>query len=118
MKSIRKQTSFFLVTVWVLAGLLFLGIPRLAAQQTGPPSSGGANNNFNPPPCDYNNTFYQDNGLDPTQLVGRFGSARQTGPPAFLPGQVNWVADSNCDVFDPNRKKTRKVIKKKKYTKI
>jgi hypothetical protein len=106
MKSTVKQASLF-VTALALLGLLFLGMPRLAAQQTGPPILGGANNNFNPPPCDYTDQFYQDNGLDPTQLVGRFGSARQTGPPAILPGQVNWVADTNCSINDPNRRNFR-----------
>lgn len=61
---------------------------------------------FNPPPCDYSDTFYEDNGLDPSQVVGRFGTARLTGPPA-TGSQVNWVADSNCSVFDPNRRNVR-----------
>jgi hypothetical protein len=62
--------------------------------------------NFNPPPCDYNDTFYRDNGLDPNQVVGRFGTARRTGPPA-TGNQVNWVPDSNCSLKDPDRRNFR-----------
>jgi hypothetical protein len=101
MKSIREHAQFS-ITVLSLVGLLFLAIPNLAAQSTN--NRGSAN--FNPPPCDYNDTFYEDNGIDPTQLVGRFGSARQTGPPA-TGTQVNWVADTNCSVNDPNRRNFR-----------
>jgi hypothetical protein len=105
MKSIRKHASFY-VTVLALVGLLFLAVPKLAAQQDAPPAIGDADDNFNPPPCDFSDTFYQDNGLDPTQLVGRFGSARQTGPPA-TGNQKNWVADSNCATKDPIRRNFR-----------
>lgn len=106
MKNIRRQLSLF-VTVLALGGLLFLAVPRMVAQQDGPPFLGDADDNFNPPPCDYSDTFYKDNGLDPTQLVGRFGTTRQTGPPAFLPFQLNWVADSTCSTKDPNRRNFR-----------
>jgi hypothetical protein len=105
MKSIREHASLC-VTVLALVGLLFLAVPRLAAQQDAPPIGGDADDTFNPPPCDYNDTFYQDNGLDPTQLVGRFGSARQFGPPA-RGKQANWVADSTCVIKDPNRRNFR-----------
>jgi hypothetical protein len=105
MKSIRKHASLF-VAVLALVGLLFLAVPKLAAQQDAPPIGGDADDTFNPPPCDFSDTFYKDNGLDPTQLVGRFGSARQTGPPA-TGNQVNWVADSNCATKDPTRRNFR-----------
>ena len=105
MKSIREHASLC-VTVLALVGLLFLAVPRLAAQQDAPPIGGDADDTFNPPPCDYNDIFYQDNGLDPTQLVGRFGSARQFGPPA-TGKQANWVADSTCVTKDPNRRNFR-----------
>jgi len=62
---------------------------------------------FNPPPCDFSDLFYQENGIDPTQLVGRFGTARQFGPPATSPSQANWVADSTCSVNDPTRRNFR-----------
>ena len=68
---------------------------------------------FNPGPCDFSNTFYQDNGLDlsrgselNTEADGRFGTFRQTGPPA-TGTQVNWVADSNCATKDPTRRNFR-----------
>jgi hypothetical protein len=61
---------------------------------------------INPPPCDFSDQFYGDNGVDPTQLVARFGNARQFGPPA-TGTQANWVADSNCSVTDPTRRNFR-----------
>ncbi len=105
MKSIRKHASPF-VTVLALAGLLFLAVPKMAAQQDAPPIVGDADDTFNPPPCDFSDTFYGDNGLDPTQLVGRFGSARLTGPPA-RGTQVNWKADSTCSTKDPTHRNFR-----------
>jgi hypothetical protein len=107
MKSIRKHASLY-VTVLALVGLLFLAVPNLVAQQDAPPIIGDADDKFNPAPCDFNDTFYQDNGLDPnsTFFVGRFGSARQTGPPA-TGNQKNWVADSNCAATDPTRRNFR-----------
>jgi len=65
---------------------------------------------INPPPCDFSDQFYGDNGIDPTQLVARFGdnggTTRLTGPPA-TGNQVNYVADSNCSVTDPTRRNFR-----------
>ena len=63
--------------------------------------------NFNPPPCDYSDQFYQDNGVDPTQVIGRFGTSRLTGPPARTATQVNWVADPTCASNDPDRRNFR-----------
>ena len=85
-----------------------LALPLLAASMPAAAQdvASASNSNFNPPPCDYNDTFYQDNGLDPTQVVGRFGTSRLSGPPA-TGSQVNWVADSNCSVNDPNRRNFR-----------
>jgi len=66
--------------------------------------------NFNPPPCDFSDLFYQQNGIDPTQLVDRFGdnggTTRLTGPPA-TGSQVNFVADPNCSATDPTRRNFR-----------
>ena len=103
MKNYRKKISRFLCPV-TLGGLLLLPVPKLAAQQ----NSTSAQNNFNPPPCDYNDTFYMDNGLDPNSTfnVGRFGTFRRTGPPASGT-QKNWVADNNCVAKDPNRRDFR-----------
>lgn len=62
---------------------------------------------FNPPPCDFNDRFYADNGLDSSSTSelnaepdGRFGLFRQTGPPA-TGSQVNWVNDNTCRVKQP-----------------
>ena len=108
MRIIREQTSLVVVAVMAMMGLVFGVLPNLAAAQAAPtpaaPPSGAAA--FNPPPCDYNDTFYMENGLDPTQIFGRFGTARQSGPPA-TGNQVNWVADTTCSQRDPNRRNFR-----------
>jgi hypothetical protein len=110
MKNIRKHTSL-LVSVAVLLGTMFLAVPRLVAQQDGPPSTGDADDNFNPPPCDFNDAFYTANGINVTQLDStngqRFGLFRQFGPPARNPRQANWVLDSNCATKDPTRNNVR-----------
>src|SRR5260370_18509434 len=65
---------------------------------------------FNFPPCDFSDNFYTEVGFDASKLStmgARFGDARLTGAPAFLPGQVNWVTDGNCSVNDPNRRNVR-----------
>lgn len=109
MKGIGKYASLF-VAVFALMGLLFLAVPRMAAQQDAPPSSGDADDNFNPPPCDFSDQFYADNGMDVTQLVGRFGdnngTTRLTGPPA-RGNHKNYVADSTCAQRDPTRRNFR-----------
>jgi len=77
--------------------------------------------NFNPPPCDFSNQFYGDNGVLActdstcstlagelnTEPDGRFGSFRQFGPPATTSNQANWVADPNCSANDPTRRNFR-----------
>lgn len=109
MKSIRKHAYLF-VSVLAVVGLLLLAVPKLAAQQDAPPANGDADDNFNPPPCDFNDQFYADNGIDVTQLIGRFGdgngTVRKTGPPA-RGKQVNYVADTTCNVTDPTRRNFR-----------
>ncbi len=102
MKTTGKRVSLR-VTALVLGGLPFVTAWNPAAAQD---ASSLAGINFNPPPCDFNDTFYKDNGLDPTQVVGRFGTARRTGPPA-TGSQVNWVADSTCSTNDPDRRNFR-----------
>lgn len=94
------------IAVLVLAG-------RLASAQTFTP--------INPPPCDFSDQFYADNGINSaatnppltttpeldTEPDGRFGSFRQFGPPA-TGTQANWVADStNCAAQDPTRRNFR-----------
>ncbi len=107
-----KSTSiptYFLVPILGIAALLTTASPRLAAQ-TATPSFGGGNN-FNPPPCDFSDSFYTANGINVNRLDStsgqRFGFFRQTGPPAFQPGQLNWVNDSSCSQRDPDRKNVR-----------
>jgi hypothetical protein len=109
MNSIRKHAYLF-VTILALGGLLLLAVPKAAAQQDAPPIGGDADDTFNPPPCDFNDQFYADNGIDVTQLVGRFGdnngTTRLTGPPA-RGNQVNYVADRHCFTNDPTRRNFR-----------
>jgi hypothetical protein len=106
MKSIGKHAYLF-VTVLALVGLLFLAVPKAVAQQD---NNGDADDKFNPPPCDFNDQFYADNGIDVTQLIGRFGdgggTVRKTGPPA-RGRQVNYVVDNTCSTNDPTRRNFR-----------
>jgi hypothetical protein len=103
MKTIHTRISLTTLALTVL-GLPFLLAAHLAAAQGA--ALTGAVANFNPPPCDYSDTFYKDNGLIPSSVVGRFGTARRTGPPA-TGTQANWVADSTCNVSDPDRRNFR-----------
>jgi hypothetical protein len=110
MKNARKCVSLCVKAVAMLSLSLIL-IPGLLAQGT-PNAIGGITNNFNPPPCDFNDTFYERNGIDVTQLdsvpAQRFGinGFRQFGPPARTPNQANWVVDNTCTA-DPDRKNIR-----------
>lgn len=65
---------------------------------------------INPPPCDFSDQFYADNGINITQLSQRFGdnngTTRLTGPPA-TGSQHNYVADTNCSATDPTRRNFR-----------
>lgn len=73
---------------------------------------------INPPPCDFSDQFYNVNGILTTNTStqtaelatepdGRFGTFRQTGPPA-TGTQVNWVADTtDCSATDPTRRDFR-----------
>jgi hypothetical protein len=102
MKTIHKGATRSVIAL-ALLGLPQLAMPGPAAAQDVPAANTA---NFNPPPCDYSDTFYGDNGVDPTQVVGRFGTARRTGPPA-TGAQVNWVADRTCATNDPDRRNFR-----------
>ena len=102
MKTMHRGVSLY-ITACALLGLTLLAASQPAAAQD---VAGASNSKFNPPPCDYNDTFYKDNGLDPTQVVGRFGTSRLTGPPA-TGSQVNWVADPTCSTNDPDRRNFR-----------
>lgn len=82
-----------------------------------PPPPAPFPNAFNTPPCDFSNTFYQENGIEASspsdpfnkKAGGRFGLFRLTGPPAssFNGGKDNWVNDSTCPVNDPTRTNVR-----------
>jgi hypothetical protein len=69
---------------------------------------------INPPPCDFSDQFYADNGIVSTasgelntEPDGRFGTFRQFGPPA-TGTQANWVADTtDCSATDPDRRNFR-----------
>jgi len=102
MKNIRKRASLYLAAV-ALAGVPLVAAPNLAAAQ----DTALSPTRFNPPPCDFSDTFYEDNGLIPSQVIGRFGSARRTGPPAIPGHPVNWVADGHCSDHDPDRRDFR-----------
>jgi len=109
MKSIGKLAWLF-VQVAAVAALLTAGVPKLAAQSV-PPVIGDQGISFNPPPCDFNDNFYQENGIDTTQLdtapAQRFGLFRQFGPPARQPNQANWVVDNTCSAREPIRTNVR-----------
>ena len=86
-------------------------IAGLASAQTTTPASSFTQ--INPPPCDFSDQFYADNGIDSsatgelnTAADGRFGTFRQFGPPA-TGKQANWVADSTCSPTDPTRRNFR-----------
>ena len=102
MKSILRSILVCLC-IAVFAGYLSAQTPTGATVDPGISSF----SRFNPPPCDFSDLFYQENGIDPTQLVGRFGTARQFGPPAVSPSQANWVADNTCSQNDPTRRNFR-----------
>jgi hypothetical protein len=99
-KSILLKILFCCFCILTMAGPL--------SAQLIPAAPGGVKTfaQINPPPCDFSDQFYRDNGIDPTQLVLRFGDARQFGPPA-TGNQANWVADSTCSTLDPTRRNFR-----------
>ena len=137
MKNERKPTSLF-VQVFVVAVLLFMAVPSLLAQSSSSSGSSSSSSlssanaasaalrnnpatNFNPPPCDFQDSFYNNVGIS-TSSTGttsvtaqgvdsvpaqRFGFFRQTGPPAIFPSQVNWVVDNTCTTRDTVRKNIR-----------
>jgi hypothetical protein len=100
----------------VFVCLCIVALASFLPAQVTPDSPGGVRTFpvFNPPPCDFTDQFYADNGLDSasaaelnTEPDGRFGTFRQTGPPA-TGSQVNWVADEdNCSEKDPTRRNFR-----------
>lgn len=96
---------------WICASLAFIVLAGNIAAQTATTNGFGFFPRFNPPPCDYSDAFYTENGYNVSNLdlngAGRFGNFRLTGPPAFQPGQHNWVNDTECTSNDPNRRNVR-----------
>jgi hypothetical protein len=90
--------------------LVCIGIVVLAGLVSAQTRNFGGFTQINPPPCDFNDQFYTDNGIDVSQLVLRFGdnngTTRLTGPPA-AGNQVNYVHDRNCSRTDPTRRNFR-----------
>jgi hypothetical protein len=90
----------------ILACVVVTMAAGLASAQTFTP--------INPPPCDFSDQFYADNGIVSTasgelntEPDGRFGTFRQFGPPA-TGTQANWVADTtDCSATDPDRRNFR-----------
>ena len=87
----------------VLAGASILALAALLLMQIAAPSvlmraSSSVAKEVNPPPFDFNDDFYKNNGIDLTVLnsadAQRFGLFRKTGPPAPF-GQFNWVMDDS-----------------------
>jgi len=107
------KTIFVCVSIFAVGG-------SLAAQTTITTAPGGTNGSqkfpvFNAPPCDFNNTFYEANGVLANSSSAelnqpgdaRFGLFRLTGPPATKSGQKNWVNDSTCPVNNPDNTNVR-----------
>jgi len=107
MNNIRKS-----LLICGVAGLLFATSGWLCAQtvvtSSPTPPNPDAGLSINPPPFDFNDNFYTANGIKVSALntarAGRFGTFRQTGPPAGT-GQVNWVVDNSNT--DPDRRNVR-----------
>ncbi len=115
---IKKATISAFVAIFTCAVLILAtsSVPGniVWAQSTGiAPASVKTFTQINPPPCDFSDNFYTENGIVVGQgigvnasVAGRFGTFRQTGPPA-TGSQVNWVADGTCSVNDPTRRNFR-----------
>jgi len=133
MKNGRKHI-WLAVQMFVATVVLFVAAPGLLAQATTSGASGGPSTNFrnnpatnyNPPPCDFSDSFYNNVGISTsaasngpgttpsetaqgvdTAVAQRFGLFRKTGPPAIFPSQVNWVIDNTCTTRDATRKNVR-----------
>ena len=112
MNSVTRFFSMQRRSILVLA-LFAIGAAALCAQ-TAPTTLPAAPTSFinfprfNPPPFDFNDAFYTANGIVVSKLdtpeAGRFGTFRQTGPPA-RGNQLNWVVDTSNN--DPDRRDIR-----------
>jgi hypothetical protein len=90
-----KRISVF--SLLALTALLVLLVAAPSARVFAGGSSGNEQQ-INPPPFDFADFFYEENGVNLSVLdspeSGRFGRFRQTGPPAAV-GQLNWIIDSS-----------------------
>lgn len=119
--SICKKARVAFTSAYQAAALLLIVAGVLSAQLSAQTPSGSTLatsvkvfTQINPPPCDFNDNFYTENGIVAgngtgvnAPVAGRFGTFRQFGPPAVAPTQANWVADNNCSVNDPTRRNFR-----------
>jgi hypothetical protein len=107
--AVRPKEDRVVKTVLSILGcfIVMVMVAGLASAQTFTP--------INPPPCDFSDQFYADNGLVSTSTGelntepdGRFGTFRQFGPPSTSSTQANWVADStHCSATNPDERDFR-----------
>jgi hypothetical protein len=90
-----KRISVFSLLALTALLVLLMAAPSARVFAGG---SSGNEQQINPPPFDFADFFYEENGVNLSVLdspeSGRFGRFRQTGPPAAV-GQLNWIIDSS-----------------------
>jgi hypothetical protein len=97
MKRKLKNAALASVSIFALAGLFLMLIitPSIRVHAGGDDDTV---KEINPPPFDFADFFYKENGIDLSVLnspaSARFGLFRQTGAPA-PPGKFNWVIDDS-----------------------
>jgi hypothetical protein len=97
----KKSTNAFLAGLSILALValfLVLAITPTVRVHAGGDDDRDRVKEVNPPPFDFADSFYKENGIDLSVLdspaSARFGLFRKTGPPA-PPGKFNWVVDDS-----------------------
>jgi hypothetical protein len=95
MKRKLKSVVIGSVSIFALALVLITITPSVHVYAGGDDNSDSIKQ-INPPPFDFADFFYKENGVDLSVLnspeSARFGVFRRTGPPA-PPGKFNWVND-------------------------
>ncbi len=99
MKTVLKNAGLAGASILALAALLLAQIAAPSALMRAISSDDSdVVKEVNPPPFDFNDDFYKNNGIDLTVLnsqeAARFGRFRRTGPPAPS-GKSNWVMDDS-----------------------
>jgi hypothetical protein len=99
MKRKSKNAVVAGVSILTLAALFIVLVTTPVVRvHAGGADDSGAVKNVNPPPFDFADSFYLQNGIDLNVLnspaSARFGLFRQTGPPAPA-GKSNWVIDDS-----------------------